>query len=296
MKITFYGVRGSIPTPEANCLGFGGNTSCIRVDNNDGRIVILDAGTGIRKLGADLIKEKKSGPMDVDVFISHTHMDHIQGFPFFGPAFMPGNTIRFWGPVNYERSLEDAFAGQMLRAYFPVRLADLCSELQFGELGEGHHDIAGMKIGVHYLNHPIMTVGYRFDCQGKIMSTLFDTEPYRNLLAGEGIEQDVIEQGELAAEEMKQRMITFVKGSHTLIMDAQYTIKELPGKTGWGHSTPEHALDIARQAEVKRLVLFHHEPMHDDAYLTSMEKDAVEAAKDFGIDIVAAREGMTLHI
>ncbi len=183
MKIKFWGVRGSIPVPGPSTVRYGGNTPCIEVRLNDERLIIIDAGTGIRELGLSLLPK---GKVEAIILLSHTHWDHIHGFPFFVPAFIPGNKLTIYGPVNYNEKLEEIVAGQMKYSYFPVKLEWIGADKKFVDLKEGIYEIDGIRIIAQILNHPIITMGYRIEADGKILVTEYDTEPYRNIFEDKG--------------------------------------------------------------------------------------------------------------
>ena len=181
MKIKFWGVRGSIACPGQQTLKYGGNTPCIEVRLPDtGRLLIIDAGSGIRELGYYLMShDLPKGPIHTDIFLSHTHWDHIMGFPFFSPVYLPTSKLKIYGPVTLEGdSLEQIMAGQMTYRYFPIREVELAADIQYIELKEDRLDLGdGLILTTKYLNHPILCLGYRFEYQGKIFCTLYDTEP-----------------------------------------------------------------------------------------------------------------------
>ena len=185
MKIKFWGVRGSIPSPGPYTVKFGGNTPCLelRFDDPD-RLIIIDAGTGIRDLGNDLMtRDFQKGPITTEIFLSHTHWDHIMGFPFFTPIYIPTTRLKVFGPVTYEEEpLEKVVGGQLTYRYFPVNEAQLTSKIEYISLKETRLDLGdGITLTTKYLNHPILTLGYRFEHDNKVFCTAFDTEPFHNL-------------------------------------------------------------------------------------------------------------------
>ncbi|HUU28616.1 MAG TPA: MBL fold metallo-hydrolase [archaeon] len=299
MRVKFWGVRGSIPTPGPTTVKYGGNTSSMQLIGADeipleGEIIILDAGTGIRELSMDLLKLPK--PLKVNLFITHTHMDHINGFPFFIPAFIPGTKIDIYGPLHYEKRLEDIFAGQMDYSYFPISTAQLAAELNFHELKEGEFNLGKLKIQSHYMNHPVLTLGYRITDGKKTFVYTGDHEPYYNIMddaAGSDLAEDDTEDIKAIVEQQNARLIEFFRGADILVCDAAYTPEEYLTHKGWGHSSTDNAVDWAIEAGVKKLALFHHEPLHNDQKLEEMEAYARERAKSKGADslqIFTARE------
>jgi phosphoribosyl 1,2-cyclic phosphodiesterase len=279
MRVTFWGVRGSIPCPGPGTVKYGGNTACIelRFDPDD-RLIIIDAGSGIRELaGAILKKDLPKGPLKTKLFLTHTHWDHIIGFPFFTPIFIPGTELEVYGPVTYEEDTLDKIVGDQLRyRYFPVRLEELRAKLTYFHLKESEQDLGGgVMLKTKYLNHPILVLGYRFEYQGKVFCTIYDHEPFRNVFEtdpeAQGYDEAAAREGEIAAQEENEKVLRFFQNADLLVHDTQYTQREyLKGKVGWGHSTFEWALKTAHKAGVKHLVLFHHDPERRDAELDSL--------------------------
>ncbi len=185
MKIKFWGVRGSIPCPGPSTIKYGGNTACIelRFEDTDRR-VIIDAGSGIRELGNYMMANDLSkGPIKTEIFLTHTHWDHIMGFPFFTPGYVSGTKLKIYGPVSYENdSLEDVMGWQLTYRHFPVRQAELASEIEYINLKENRFDLGdGITLTTKYLNHPVLCLGYRFEYRDKIFCTAYDTEPFQNI-------------------------------------------------------------------------------------------------------------------
>lgn len=279
MRITFWGVRGSIPTPGRDTAEIGGNTSCVEVRAGK-LILIFDGGTGLRLLGQKLLKEM---PLTAHIFFSHVHWDHIQGFPFFAPAFVPGNKIHLYGGNNVSRTLEEALAGQMDNPSFPVHLSQMAAEMTFRDLREGQvlalPDGEGAEVSIRTTrgNHPNGVWVYRVEHGGKVMVYATDTEHYA-----------ITDPKLLAAS----------KNADVLIYDSQYTPEEYAGsmgggpKTGWGHSTFEEGAKIAKGAGVKQLVLFHHDPGQSDAAVREKEK----RAQAVFANTVAAAEGLVIDL
>jgi CheY-like chemotaxis protein len=295
MRVRFWGTRGSIATPGPDTVRFGGNTSCVEVTTDSGACFILDCGTGARALGAALLKKSQGRPLSVTILLSHTHWDHIQGFPFFAPLFVPGNRITVCGPEGCARSLREVLSGQMEFTYFPVEIGQLPASISFQELGEGTHELGGARIFAQYLHHPAMTLGYRIEADGASVAYLCDHEPFAETLshvvvAGDGDEH--------MAHEGDRRHARFMAGAGLVIHDAQYTPEEYPAKKNWGHSTYEYAVDLAGAAGVRHLALTHHDPTHDDKFVEEVERRAREYAKQRGHDvhISCAYEGLDLAV
>jgi phosphoribosyl 1,2-cyclic phosphodiesterase len=305
LKIRFWGVRGSIPCPGSQTVKYGGNTGCLEIrfpENN--RLIIIDAGSGIRELGNHLLANHHSTrPIDTEIYLTHTHWDHIMGFPFFSPAYLPDTKLRIHGPVSYEDgSLEKIVGGQMTYRYFPVRNAELAADIKYFALKEGQRDLGdGIKLTAKYLNHPVLCLGYRFECRGKIFCTAFDTEPFRNLFitdpADPSYDEAMAEEGEKVARDQNRLVEEFFADADLLIHDTQYTEKEFRGsKLGWGHSSMEATIAAAGRARVKKLALFHHDPTRTDTEIDELAKIIYPSAKDSEIEVFFAREGMEINL
>ncbi|MBW7995268.1 MAG: MBL fold metallo-hydrolase [Candidatus Glassbacteria bacterium] len=283
MRLKFWGVRGSIPTPGPTTVKYGGNTTCMQIIPDDGEtfegeVLIIDAGTGIRELGLELMKLPK--PLKINLLITHTHMDHINGFPFFVPAFIPGTTINIYGPLHYEKSLEEIFAGQMDYSYFPISTAQLAAGLNYHELNEGEFEISSLKVRAHYMNHPVLTLGYRITDGTSSILFSGDHEPYFDIMGDDSSEDE--DDVKAIVEQQNSRLIDFFNGVDLLVCDAAYTPEEYETHRGWGHSSTDHAVDWAIEAGVKTLVLFHHEPNHSDDKLDEVQEYARKRARDKG--------------
>jgi len=281
MQITFWGVRGSIPTPGPNTVEIGGNTSCVEVRAGKA-ILIFDGGTGLRLLGRKLLEEM---PLDAHMFFSHVHWDHIQGFPFFEPAFVAGNVFHLYGGNNVSRTLGETLAGQMDHPNFPVHLKTMAAKMVFRDLAEGEtveiDDGLGARVSVRNArgNHPQGVFAFRVEHGGKAIVYATDTEHY------EGRVDD--------------KLLQLARGAEVLIYDAQYTPEEYAGvdgvsesKKGWGHSTFEEGSKLAKLAGVRRMVLFHHDPVQSDAAV----RDKEARARTLFPDAVAAHEGLTIAV
>jgi ribonuclease BN (tRNA processing enzyme) len=245
----------------------------------------------------------KKGPIDADIFITHTHWDHIMGFPMFTPIFIPGTKLRIRGPVSYEDdSLESIIGAQLSYRYWPVRQSELAAHIEYDQLKETELDLGnGLTVQTKYLNHPILCLGYRFEYQGKSIVTAYDTEPFRNVFPTNpdepNYDEEAAREGEMVAREENEKLLRYFKGADVLIHDTQYTKKEYEaGKMGWGHSSYEHAINSANKAEVKKLVLFHHDPNRTDDELEQLEKDyRNRIAGKTSMEIMMAREGLTVE-
>ena len=306
MRIRLWGVRGSIPCPGPDTVVHGGNTSCLELRfGEQDRLIIIDAGSGIRALGNYIMKnDLPKGPIDTSIFLTHTHWDHIMGFPFFTPIFIPGSKLRIYGPVTYEEDGLDQIIGNQLRyRYFPVRHGELAAEISYFPLRESVEDLGdGIMLRTKYLNHPILCLGYRFEHEGKVFCTVYDTEPFRNVFptdpSAEGYDPVAAEEGEKAAQEENDKVLEFMRGADVVIHDTQYTHKEyLASKTGWGHTSFEHAINAAHKAGVQKLILFHHDPMRTDDELKALlqgYRSMIAGKSTLEIDV--AREGTVIEL
>jgi phosphoribosyl 1,2-cyclic phosphodiesterase len=303
MKVKFWGVRGSIPCPGADTVKYGGNTTCIEIRADSGRLFIVDAGTGIRALGDHLIRSDiKDGLRELDIFLSHTHWDHILGFPFFAPMYMPGMTVRIYGPTTFEQdSLARVLKGQFEYRYFPVRMEELASKIHFIELGEDVLELGdGVRLTTKYLNHPISCLGYRFDCGGKSVATVFDSEPYQNLFdvdpQNPAYDSAVVQEAKEAVIEQNRLVEKFYAGADLVVYDAQYTAKEYPLKIGWGHSAMQDVVASCGRNGVRQLAMMHHDPDRTDAQLDALSEIVCDTRNPRGMQAFFAREGMEIEL
>lgn len=292
-RVKFWGVRGSIPVPGPSTIRYGGNTSCIEL-RAEGEIIILDAGSGIRELGLALVQEFAGRPMRLTLLISHTHWDHIQGLPFFAPAYDPKNELRVLGYEGARAGLGAILAGQMETPFFPVSLRQMPGNIAIEELKEMRFQIGEVEVRSKFLNHPGICVGYRFITPNGSIAFMPDNEPYEDLKVQLAARQNgnPEEAREFAAGE-RAKLVEFLAGTDILIIDAQYTEAEYGQHIGWGHGSTETAVALALEAGVRQLVLFHHDPNHDDAMIDRMTEHAraLVAAHGGALEVEAAREG-----
>ncbi len=273
MFIRFWGVRGSIATPGRETLKYGGNTSCVEVRCGK-EIIILDAGTGIRKLGLQLLKEKTAR---VHIFFSHFHYDHIEGLPFFAPIFNKNYTLIITGETKQDHTLEQLIATQLMFPFFPLSLKELDAKISFNEINTRDRIQCGeVTIRTEHLNHPGGCIGYRVEYRGKSLVYATDTEHSTYL--------DI-------------PLLKFSSNADVLVYDSNFTDDEYSGKigtskTGWGHSTWSQGVKIAREANVKKLILFHHDPSHDDKFVDALERQSQKEFKES----YAAFEGMEIDL
>jgi phosphoribosyl 1,2-cyclic phosphodiesterase len=271
LTIRFWGVRGSIACPSPAYMVFGGNTSCVEVRAGE-RIVILDAGTGIRPLGKLL---KRENTEEADILFSHTHWDHVNGFPFFTPAFDPEHAFRvFAGHLAEQGGIREALAGHMHEPMFPVPLDVMRADLVFEDFtaGDSFAIEPGIQIRTTPLNHPNGATAYRIEHAGKALCYVTDTE---HVLG-----------------KPDERILGLIQGADLVIYDGTYTDEEFPSKLGWGHSTWQEGLRLCQQAGAKKLAIFHHEPDHEDRLMEAIEREAA-AAWD---GAVVAREGLCISL
>ena len=294
MKVRFWGTRGSIATPGPDTVHYGGNTSCVEVTTDAGACFILDCGTGARALGAELMAHAPK-PIVATILVTHTHWDHIQGFPFFAPLFVPDSRVSVYGPEGSGQSLREALSGQMEYTYFPIDIGQLPATINFQELSEGTHEIGGARIIAQYLNHPSMTLGYRIEADGASVVYLCDHEPFSETFWHDkfapGHTDSIVHEGD-------RRHASFMTGADLVIHDAQYTPEEYPTKKNWGHSTYVYAVGMATIAQVRHLALTHHDPNHDDAFVADIEKRARAYAQQCGnsVEVCCAYEGLELLV
>jgi phosphoribosyl 1,2-cyclic phosphodiesterase len=291
ITVRFWGTRGSIATPGPSTLKYGGNTSCVEMRVN-GHILIFDAGTGIRLLGARLLEEFPDQPVTLHLFISHTHWDHIQGFPFFLPAYDKRNTICIYGPRAHNKSFEQILQIQMEAEYFPVSLGDMSPEVNIVEMNHPL-TIDDVTVQPFFLNHPGMTLAYRVSDGKRSVVYATDNEPYRYTLH----HKTKAKQEDLG-QFLDEKLIEFLEGADLYIGEAQYTLDEYQQKLGWGHSPIESVAEWAVRANVRRLAIFHHDPMHDDATVDKMVEHAQSLIRNMGgtVECFGAREGMEITL
>lgn len=257
-RFSLWGTRGSTPTPGARFLRHGGNTSCFCVTYGDEKY-IFDAGSGIRELGAEIMRGKRR---KLHLFITHTHWDHIQGFPFFTPAYVPGFEITIWGAELFGKDLKSVFRGQLDRDYFPVQMEDMTSTLEFRHLPANPIKLGNAELCWEYSQHPGATVGYKINVGGVKIGWVPDNEFLQGYT---GDPRAITRDHPLVTPYRK--MIQFLSDVDVLIHEAQYTAEEYPTKIGWGHSNVANACILMKFAGVKRWIITHHDPAHDDDFL-----------------------------
>ncbi|MBN2467725.1 MAG: response regulator [Deltaproteobacteria bacterium] len=289
MKIKFWGTRGSIPTPGPKTVGYGGNTPCVEVNLGGDFLLILDAGSGIRELGNRLLENRNK--IRGHIFLSHFHWDHIQGLPFFAPAYSPENQFTIYGCEDRQVKLGKLLSDQMESVYFPVPLRRFGASIQFFPLDEGSYEIESFRLKTVFLNHPSKTLGYRITHRQKSIGYITDNEFITNFTERpRGVPNERF-------DEYNLKIIEFIRNADVVIIDAQYTREEYQSKKGWGHSHYETVLDITLAANVKKCVLFHHDPAHTD---DDMEKilshcRAIVDQRGKKMECMVAKEGSEIE-
>jgi len=297
-RIKFWGVRGSIPVPGPATIGYGGNTTCVEVRTN-GNIIVLDAGSGIRELGLALDQEFKAAPINLTLLLTHTHWDHIQGLPFFLPAYQAKNTIRVLGYEGARAGLATILEAQMEVPFFPVSWKDLPGTIKIQELKKMEFSIGKVRVHSKLLNHPGVCVGYRLFTREGSIAFLPDNEPFEPLKL-KLAERDGTHPHRARAQAAVQRskLVEFLKDTDVLILDAQYTDEKYQEHIGWGHGALSRVVSLALEARAKKLFLFHHDPAHDDHKIDEMLERARLLVLESGrkLEVEAAREGAEIWL
>jgi ribonuclease BN (tRNA processing enzyme) len=272
--VRLWGTRGSLASSGPDTIGYGGNTSSVEIRGSDGEVLALDAGTGMRRLGMVIGPDVNR----VDILLTHLHMDHIQGLGFFAPLFRPEGEVHVWGPPSTTLDLRSRLARYLSPPLFPVRIRDLEARVAFHDVPAGPFDIGAFRISAAPVVHPGPTVGYRIEEHGAVVAYLPDHEP---ALGGAGFTPRWTSGFDIA------------QGADLLIHDAQYSAAERASRIGWGHSSVDEAVDLAAAAGARQLVLFHHDPGHDDATLERLSASAISQARRLGgrVTVVGGREG-----
>ena len=279
MKVKIWGCRGSLATPGADTLSVGGNTTCVEVSSN-GMRVILDAGTGIRALGQELAAE---GAKRVEIFLTHLHLDHIEGLGFFAPFYDPECEVRVWGPPSSVRSLKERISRYLSSPLFPVEIHDLPATVTFEDMPDEPVELNGLRFSAHPVSHPGTTLGYRVEGDGAVLAFIPDHEPALGVDL-ESLTSDWISGYQVA------------EGATLLLHDAQYSEAEYPQRMGWGHASVKQTVGFASMTGAEQLLLFHHDPAHTDADLDELCARACELWQGNGSPPALAREGMELDL
>jgi len=288
LRIQFWGTRGSIPSPGQKTVRYGGNTPCVEVRTEGGWLVILDAGTGIRELGRSLLERSNGTPVAGDVFLTHAHWDHIQGIPFFAPLFQRGNHFTIWGSESLQRSVDQVVRDQMSPVVFPVTFEELDARIDFEMIAAGaRRSGTGYDVEAFEVHHPGGALGYKFTEPGGSHAFVYVSD--NELGAPEKYADDPT---------WRTRFLKFVQGATVLVHDTTYTTEEYDHHHGWGHSTFRDAVELALDAGVKTLVLFHHEPRRTDDELDQRidECRALVRSRGGALQVMGAAEGLTLTV
>ena len=281
----FWGTRGSIPTPGAKTVRYGGNTSCMEV-RGGGSVIVCDAGTGLRELGVSLLREFGQKPIDIDMFVTHTHWDHIQGFPFFVPAYQQKNRLRIHSAPGVGADFERIFRGQMGHAYFPVEVDDMPSAMSFIS-GHGPFEASGAKVRTLFTNHPGVDMAYRFDFPTASVVYLTAHECH----AAQGDTRDYF-------TGQDRTVADFCRGADLVVCDSQYNDEDYKLKRGWGHSRWRDSVALGIAAEVKKLALYHHDPTRSDDDVDEVLAQAKAMVGEAGskLELFAAAEGQEVSL
>jgi len=288
--VKFWGTRGSIPTPGHKTRRYGGNTSCVEVRMDD-TVLICDGGTGLRELGVDL--GVRTDQVEAHLFFSHTHWDHIQGFPFFTPAYSPKTKLHVYDVKKEDHRIQRLLLGQMQSEYFPVGFGALGATIQFADLASGTKSIDGIQVGHLEQTHPGTSFAYSFSKSGAKVVYATDSELDLRIL-----NEDEARKRPDVLRRLPDDIVRFAAGADLLVADGQYTDEEYPAKVGWGHARASTAVDLAIQAKVKQLAIFHHDPMHSDDFLDRTVEACRARAAQAGASLVVfgAREGVELKL
>jgi phosphoribosyl 1,2-cyclic phosphodiesterase len=269
MKFKFWGVRGSIPSPGPRTARYGGNTTCIEVRSDDDTLIVIDGGTGIFALAQSLIAQKKV-PVHANIFITHSHWDHIHGLPFFTPLFIKGSRVRLHGATDPDtgNGIEHVMGVQLQNSYFPVSETQMDATIEYRTLGLGEAIMVGdARVTNVVMNHPVIDLGYRIECNGKSVFFTGDHEPHYNIYPEDHPDHASYQQH---IEERVRAIEDMVRGVTAMIVDCSYTREEYPAKQGWGHGTFDSALAMAIKAGASRLYCTHHEPTRSDDELEAV--------------------------
>ncbi|HEY4239816.1 MAG TPA: MBL fold metallo-hydrolase [Kofleriaceae bacterium] len=299
MQITFWGVRGSYPVPGAATVRYGGQTSCVEVRDAAGECVIVDAGTGMRALGNELVRQAPE-PRHYHVLLSHVHWDHIQGLPFFSPAYIPGTKLSIHALLTAADELHQVIGGITRHEFFPQALESIPAVFEYHQVEPGvEFDLGGFHVTPIALNHPFGSVGYRIDADGSSWAYVSDTAPFTEVLHKQHFlsgPEPLSDDDRTALAAMREALVRRIHGVDTVVYDTHFLPDEYAKFPHYGHSTPDQAIDICAEASVRRLVLYHHAPSHTDDMMDKVAADYLRKGEARGIEVLTSFEGMTLPI
>lgn len=278
MKVRVWGARGSLAVSGPDMMKYGGNTSCVEVRDSDGNLLVLDAGTGMRRLGEHVEEDLER----LDILLSHFHVDHLFGFGFFSVLFREDVEVHIWGPASDAMRLRARLNRYLSPPLFPVRLPDLPAKIVLHDVRPGTFDLPGMQVTADFVCHPGKTMGYRVESEGGVVTYLSDHEP---MLGIDAWPEDPAWQSGWALS----------RGADLLIHDAQYTEEEYAQRVGWGHTTVPAAVEFARRSEARHLLAFHHDPDHDDYEIDAMFAEVADRVPD-GMQLSIAREAASYDV
>lgn len=296
MKLKVWGCRGSIASPGKHTVKYGGNTTCYEIRSEAGDLLILDSGTGFRELGDSLIPQM---PITAHILISHTHYDHVIGYPFFAPFYVPSNDFKLYGPAVFDKNFRTVMKELLSYSFFPVRLEELAAKMTYKDMHEETMQMGPFLVEATFANHPVTTLAYRISCDGKTIVYTGDTEPLINHLADQNdADPEDIAEVQDVIDEQTLKWTNFLKNADLALYDAQYTPEEYPKFKGWGHTAMDDAIKFCAKSDVKKLLLTHHEPKRSDEEIDKLlvrwQNESLEQNHNMSIDF--AKEGTTYEI
>ncbi|MCG8420556.1 MAG: MBL fold metallo-hydrolase [Proteobacteria bacterium] len=301
MQITFWGVRGSYPVPGPNTVRYGGQTSCVEVRSATNQCIIVDSGTGMRELGRKLARAQMAGgPAHYHIFLSHVHWDHIQGLPFFEPAYIAGSKISVYALRNAADEIHQVISGITRHEFFYMPLDSVPADFEFHEVVPGQPiHLDNFEIRPILLNHPFGAVGYRIFADGTSWAYVSDTAPFTDVLHKQHFlpgPEELTEDDRARLNEIRSDLVAALRGTDTVVYDTHFLPEEYQQFPHWGHSTPDHALELCTGIDVRRLVLFHHAPSHTDEMMDEIAVTYRDLGAAVGLDVATAYEHLTLII
>ncbi len=300
MQITFWGVRGSYPVPGAATVRYGGQTSCVEARSASGQHIIVDAGTGMRALGNKLAGEAAGAPGHYHVLLSHVHWDHIQGLPFFSPAYIPGTKISIYALLTAADELNQVIGGITRHEFFPMPLEAVPAQFDYHQVEPGvDFTIGAFHVTPIALNHPFGSVGYRIDADGSSWAYVADTAPFDQVLHKQHFlsgPEPLTDGDRSALRAMRDALVERLRGVDTVVYDTHFLPDEYNRFPHYGHSTPDQAIEVCVEAGVRRLVLYHHAPAHGDDQMDRIAELYLAQGAKVGVEVLTSFEGMTVAI